>query len=54
MLHLDTCIFTIMDELKLDILSSIIIYEDLDFPPKLVLNQGSKDLEKVKNFILML
>ena len=51
-LHMDTCIFKIMDEIKLDILSIIIIYEYLEFPPKLVLNQGFKNLEEVKNFIL--
>ena len=54
MLHMDTCIFTIMDEIRLDILSTIVISEDLEFPPRLVLNQGSKDLEEVKNVILKL
>ena len=54
MQHLDTCIFTITDELRFDILSTIIIYEDLEFLLRLVLNQGLKDLEEVKNFKLML
>jgi len=43
-----------MDELRFDILSTIIIYEDLEFLLRLVLNQGSKDLEEVKNFKLVL
>ena len=54
MLHLDTCIFAILDELRLDILTTIFIYEDLESPPRLVLNQGSKDLEEVKNFKLVI
>ena len=54
MMHLDTYIFAIQYELRLDILSSIFISEDLEFPPRLVLNQGSKYFENVKNFILML
>ena len=54
MLHMDTHIFTIMDEIILETLTSIIIFEDIEFPPRLVLNQGSKDLKEVKNFILML
>ena len=37
-----------MDELRIYILTTIIISEDLDFPPKLVFNQGSKDFEEVK------
>ena len=53
MLHLDTFIFTIIDEIILDILTTIIISKDPDFPPRLVLNQGSKDLEEVKNFRLV-
>ena len=54
MLHMDTYIFIIMDEIRLDIITTIIRSEDLEFPPILVLNQGSKDLEEVKNFRLML
>ena len=54
MLHMDACIFTIMDEIRLDILSIIIISEDIEFPSRLVLNQGSKDLEEVKNLRPML
>ena len=54
MLYLDTYIFTIMDEIKLGILTTIVISEDIEFPPRLVLNQVSKDFEKVKNFRLML
>ena len=38
MFHLDTCIFTIMDELRLDILTTITRSEDLEFPPRLVKN----------------
>ena len=54
MMHLYTYIFTIMDEIILEILTTIIIFEDIEFPPRLVLNQGSKDFEEVKNFKLML
>ena len=54
MLHMNTFIFTILNELKLDILTTIVISEDLEFPPRVVLNQCSIDFEKVKNFILML
>ena len=54
MLHMDTWIFTIMDEIRLDILIAIIRSEDLEFTPRLVLNQGSKYLEEVKKFRLML
>ena len=54
MLHLNTCIFTILNELRLDILTTIVKYEDLEFPSRLVFNQGSRDFEKVKNFGLML
>ena len=52
MSHMDTCIFIIMDEIILDILSTI--SDDLEFPPRLVLNQGLKVLEEVKNFRLVL
>ena len=54
MLHLDTYIFSILDEIKLDILTTIFIYEDIESPPRLVLNQGSKALEEVENFRLVL
>ena len=53
-MHLDTCIFAILDELRIYILTTIVISEDLEFPPRLVFNQGSKDFEEVKNFRLML
>ena len=42
-----------MDEIKLGILTTIVIFEDIEFPPRMVLNQVSKDLEEVKNFILV-
>ena len=54
MLHLNTCIFTILNELKLDILTTIVISEDLEFPPRLVFNQILKDFEEAKKFRLML
>ena len=54
MMHMDTCIFAILDEIKLEILTTILISKDLEFPPRLVFNQGSKDFEEVKNFRLML
>ena len=54
MLHLDTCIFAILDELILDILTTIIRSEYLKFLPRLVLNQGSKYLEEAKNSRLVL
>ena len=54
MLHLNTCIFTILNELILDILTTIVIFEDLEFPPRLVFNQILKHFEEAKNFILML
>ena len=54
MLHLDTYMFAILDELRIDLLTTIVRPEDLEFPPKLVFNQGSKDFEEVKNFRLML
>ena len=47
-LHLDTCIFTIFNELRVDIFTTITISKDLKFPPKLVLNQGFKILEVIK------
>ena len=51
-LHLVTCIFIILNEIELDILTTIIKYKDLEFPFILVLNQGFKNLEDVKKFIL--
>ena len=54
MLHMNTYIFTILNELRLDILTTILKFEDLDSPPTLVFNQGLKDFEEVKNFRLML
>ena len=54
MMHLNTFIFTILNEIKLDIVTTIVIFEDLEFPPRLVFNQGSKDFEEVKNLKLML
>ena len=42
-----------MDELRIDMLTTIIGCYYIDFPPKLVLNQGSKDPEEVKNCRLM-
>ena len=49
MLHMNTCIFTIFNEIILDILTTIFRNEDVEFPPRLVFNQGSKDFEEVKN-----
>ena len=54
MLHLDTCILAILDEIKVDILTTILKYDDLEFPPNLIFNQVSKYFEEVKNFRLML
>ena len=54
MLHLNTCIYTILNELRLDILTTIFISEDLEFPPRLVFNQGFTNFEEVKNYRLML
>ena len=51
-LHMDTYIFTIINEIILEIFSSIVIYKDLEFSPRLVLNQGLEKLEVVKNFRL--
>ena len=53
MLHLDTCIFAILYELRLDILTTIVRSEDLEFPPRLVFNQILKDFEEAKNFRLV-
>ena len=54
MMHMNTHIFTILNELILDILTTIVMFEALEFPPILVFKQGSKDFEDVKNFRLML
>ena len=53
MLHLDTSIFTILDEIRLDILTAIVRSEDLEFPPRLVLpdwfsTKGRKTLKRSK------
>ena len=53
MLHMNTCIFTILNEIRLDILTTIVRSEDLEFPPKLVFNQSLKDFEEAKNFRLV-
>ena len=50
MLHMNTYIFTILNELKLEILTTIVRSEDLEFPPILVFNQGLKDSEEAKKF----
>ena len=54
MILLNTYIFKILNEIRLDILTTIVIFEDLEFPPRLVFNQGLKDFEEAKNFRLML
>ena len=54
MLYLNTYIFTILNELVPDILATIFIFEDLEFPPRLVFNQSLKDFEEAKKFRLML
>ena len=54
MQNLNTYIFTILNELGLEILTTISRSEDLEFLTRLVFNQGSKDFEEVKNFKLML
>ena len=43
-----------VNELRLDILSTIFISKDLEFPPILVFNQGSKYFEEVNKFRLIL
>ena len=53
-LDMNTCIFTILNEIILDIITNIFRFEDLEFPPRLVFNQGCKDFEKVKDFRLIL
>ena len=47
--YLHTYVFTIINELGLDIFTTIIRYEDLEFPPRLVLNQGLENIEVVRN-----
>ena len=54
MLHMNTYIFKILNEIILEIINTIFRYEDLEFPPILVFNQGFKDFEEVKKFRLML
>ena len=44
MLDMDTSILAILDELRIDILTTIVISEDLEFPPRLFFNQGSIDV----------
>ena len=53
MLHMDTYIFVILDEIKLDILTTIVRSEDLEFCPLLVFNQSLKDFKEAKNFRLV-
>ena len=48
-----TCIFASLDEIRLDILTTIFRSKDLEFPPRLVFNQSLKDFEKAKNFKLV-
>ena len=54
MLHLNTCIYTIINKFTLDILTTIFKSDDLESSPRLVFNQGPKYFEEVKNFIRML
>ena len=53
MLHLNTCIYKILNELILDILTTIVGSEDFEFPPRLVFNQSLKYFEEAKNFRLV-
>ena len=53
MLHLNTYICTILNEIRLEILTTIVKFEDLEFPPKLVFDQSIKDFEEAKNFRLL-
>ena len=50
---MNTYLFTILNELILDILTTIFTLEDFEFPPRLVFNQASKDFEEVKKFRLV-
>ena len=54
MMHMNTYIYTILNELRLDIITTIVRSKDLEFPPILVFNQGSKDFEEFEKFRLML
>ena len=49
MLHMNTYIFTILNEIILYILTTIFISKDLEFPPRMVFNQSLKDFEEAKN-----
>ena len=53
MLHLNTYICTILNELRIDILTTIVRSEDLEFPPRLVFNQSLKYFEEAKKFKLV-
>ena len=53
MMHMNTYIYTILNKIRLDILITIVRYEDLEFPPKLVFNQSLKYFEEAKNFKLV-
>ena len=44
---------TLINELRIEMLNTIIISEDLEFPSKLVLNQVFENLEEVKKFRLL-
>ena len=43
-----------MNEIRIDILTTIVRSKDLEFSPRLVFNQILKDFEEAKNFRLML
>ena len=47
-LYLDTCIFTILNEIRIYMHTTIIIYEDLNISSILVLNQGFKTMNRSK------
>ena len=53
MMHINTYICTILNELRLEILTTIVKSEDLEFPPILVFNQSLKDFEEAKKFKLV-
>ena len=53
MIHMNTYIYTIINKLRLDILTTIVRSEDLEFPSTLVFNQSLKGFEEAKNFILV-
>ena len=48
-LHLDTCIFTILNKFIFDIFTTIIRSKDLDLSCRHVLNHGFKAFKEVKN-----